>query len=153
MTDRVLAVRKWIVVVLLIGMSLLGLDQFTPSRDGRAPPPQSERRGEDITESFNRAADRTQVMGAGIVAKMLNDDDDGSRHQRFVLRLASGQTLLVAHNIDLAPRVAPLDVGDRVAFNGEYIWNQKGGTLHWTHHDPANRHTDGWLERDGRRFQ
>ena len=98
-------------------------------------------------------ANNTQVQGTGSVARILADDNDGSRHQRFILRLKSGQTILVAHNIDLAPRVDNLKVGDTVQFNGEYIWNEKGGLVHWTHHDPAGRHVGGWLKHNGRVFQ
>jgi len=94
-----------------------------------------------------------QVEGSGTVARILPDDNDGSRHQRFVLELDSGQTLIVAHNIDLAPRIDDLEVGDRVAFFGEYEWNSRGGVIHWTHHDPQGRHVGGWLEKDGRRYQ
>lgn len=94
-----------------------------------------------------------QVEGSGTVARILSDDNDGSRHQRFVLELDSGQMLMVAHNIDLAPRIDDLDVGDRVAFFGEYEWNSRGGLIHWTHHDPEGRHVAGWLEKDGRRYQ
>lgn len=94
-----------------------------------------------------------QVEGSGTVMRILSDDNDGSRHQRFVLELDSGQTLMVAHNIDLAPRIDDLEVGDRVAFFGEYEWNSRGGVIHWTHHDPQGRHVGGWLEKDGRRYQ
>ncbi|HKY52088.1 MAG TPA: DUF3465 domain-containing protein [Candidatus Limnocylindria bacterium] len=94
-----------------------------------------------------------QVEGEGTVIRVLADDEDGSRHQRFVVRLATGTTLLIAHNIDLAPRVAPLDEGDVVSFNGEYVWNDKGGVVHWTHHDPAGRHPAGWIRREGQVFQ
>ena len=94
-----------------------------------------------------------QVSGQGTVSHILSDDNDGSRHQRFILRLDSGQTLLIAHNIDLAPRVSGLRKGDVVRFYGEYEWNDKGGVIHWTHHDPQGRHADGWLEHEGRRYQ
>jgi hypothetical protein len=94
-----------------------------------------------------------QVRGEGTVIRILPDDNDGSRHQRFIIRLASGRTLLIAHNIDLAPRIPTLRTGDGVAFNGEYEWNDQGGVIHWTHHDPQGRHAAGWLEHDGRRYQ
>ena len=93
------------------------------------------------------------VQGQGEVIKLLPDDHDGSRHQRILLRLPTGGTLLVAHNIDLAPRVAGLQRGDVLEFQGEYIWNDKGGVLHWTHHDPARRHPGGWLRHDGRTYE
>jgi len=53
-----------------------------------------------------------QVRGIGTATRILSDDNDGSRHQRFILRLASGQTVLIAHNIDLAPRISSLSTGD-----------------------------------------
>ncbi len=94
-----------------------------------------------------------QIEGGGVVAKVLPDDNKGSRHQRFIVRLSTGDTILIAHNIDLAPRVAPLDAGDTVTFSGEYVWNPQGGVVHWTHHDPQGRHVDGWIRRNGKTFQ
>ncbi|EGR4210798.1 DUF3465 domain-containing protein [Vibrio cholerae] len=94
-----------------------------------------------------------QVQGFGQVSKVLPDDNDGSRHQNFILKLNSGQTLLVAHNIDLAPRIPNLKVGDSVEFYGEYEWNKKGGVLHWTHKDPQNRHAHGWLKHNGQVYE
>ena len=94
-----------------------------------------------------------QVEGEGVVIKLLPDDLDGSRHQRILLRLAWGGTLLIAHNIDLAPRVEGLGRGDTLRFFGEYEWNDKGGVVHWTHHDPGQRHVDGWLKHEGRTYQ
>jgi hypothetical protein len=90
---------------------------------------------------------------SGIVERVLPDDNSGSRHQRFIVRLASGQTLLIAHNIDLAPRVADLARGDTVSFSGIYETNDKGGVVHWTHRDPSGRHATGWIEHKGQRYQ
>jgi len=87
------------------------------------------------------------------VTRILSDDNDGSRHQRMILRLASGRTLLIAHNIDLAPRVPSLKTGDTLLFYGEYEQNEQGGVIHWTHNDPQGRHVAGWLEHNGRRYQ
>ena len=99
-----------------------------------------------------RAAD-VPVEGEGEVIKLLADDNDGSRHQRFLVRVSPQQTILIAHNIDLAPRVENLRAGDSVSFRGEYAWNPQGGVVHWTHRDPRGRHADGWIEHDGRRVQ
>lgn len=106
-----------------------------------------------LAEAFDKRRSDVQVTGRGFVERVLPDDTRGSRHQRFILRLGSGQSVLVAHNIDLAPRIPSLREGDEVEFNGEYEWNEKGGVLHWTHHDPAGRHEDGWLRHQGRLYQ
>jgi hypothetical protein len=100
----------------------------------------------------NRQSD-LQVQGSGTVLHVLPDDNDGSRHQKFLIELDSGLTLLVAHNIDLAPRIPGLSKGDTVSFYGEYEWTEKGGVMHWTHHDPRGRHADGWLEHAGERYE
>lgn len=100
--------------------------------------------------AFAARASGVWVEVAGEVARLLPDDAQGSRHQRFVLRLASGQSLLVAHNVDLAPRL-PLKVGDALSARGEYAWNPEGGVLHWTHRDPEGRRPGGWIEHAGRR--
>ncbi|MBQ0759727.1 MAG: DUF3465 domain-containing protein [Zhongshania sp.] len=106
-----------------------------------------------LAEAYQNQVSDVQVSGSGRVIKILADDTKGSRHQKFILKLANGQTLLVAHNIDLAPRLDGLRSGDSVKFYGEYEWNKLGGVLHWTHHDPAGRHANGWLEYRGRRYQ
>ena len=86
------------------------------------------------------------------VVHVLPDDNEGSRHQRFLADTADGVTVKVAHNIDLAERV-PLREGDTVTIRGEYEWNDKGGVLHWTHHDPKGWHEDGYIELDGVRYE
>jgi len=106
-----------------------------------------------IARAFASGISNVQVEGEGTVFRVLPDDMNGSRHQRFILELASGQTLLLTHNIDIAPRIAALEVGDSIRFSGEYIWNAKGGLLHWTHHDPKGRHVAGWLVHNGRTYQ
>ena len=106
-----------------------------------------------IGRAFNTGTSHVQVEGEGVVTRILADDLVGGRHQRFVVRLVSGQTVLIAHNIDIAPRVARLQEGDSVRFYGEYVWNEKGGMVHWTHHDPQGRHVAGWLKHNGRTHQ
>lgn len=106
-----------------------------------------------IGRAFAEQTSDVQVEGEGTVIHLLPDDVDGSRHQRFLVQLASGQTLLIAHNIDIAARINGLQEGDTVRFNGEYVWNEKGGVVHWTHHDPKGRHVTGWLQHNGKFFK
>ena len=94
-----------------------------------------------------------QLHGEGQVIKLLPDDNEGSRHQRFIVKLDSGRTLLIAHNIDLASRIDTLRTGDTVAFHGEYEWTRKGGVMHWTHRDPLGRHEGGWIKHRGKTYQ
>lgn len=106
-----------------------------------------------IEAAYESRQSDVQVEGVGRVVKVLPDDTKGSRHQKFILELGSGRTVLVAHNIDLAPRIPGLREGDQVGFYGEYEWNERGGVVHWTHHDPQGRHADGWLKHDGKLYQ
>ena len=106
-----------------------------------------------LTAAFENRQSNIQVQGGGRVSRVLADDNEGSRHQRFIVQLASGQTVLVAHNIDLADRVASIKSGDLVDFHGEYEWNERGGVIHWTHRDPQGSHVDGWIKHGGRTYQ
>jgi hypothetical protein len=40
-----------------------------------------------------------------------------------------------------------------VSFSGEYVWNDKGGMIHWTHRDPRKRHRPGWIRHNGVLYQ
>jgi hypothetical protein len=102
-----------------------------------------------IARAFTAHSSGVEVSGQGVVTRVLADDNQGDRHQRFILRLGSGQTLLFAHNIDIAPRLASLKPGSVVAFRGIYEYNAQGGLVHWTHHDPSGEHPTGWLKYDG----
>lgn len=143
--------RRALLFVVLVAGIWVGYEQSSRGPDG-ASPGTSVRgpRGATVPSSWQAGQ---QVSGEGIVTRVLPDDNEGSRHQRFILRLDSGRTLLVAHNIDLAARIDALDVGDSVAFHGEYEPNDRGGVIHWTHHDPRGVHPGGWLEHEGRRYE
>ena len=106
-----------------------------------------------IADAFARRKSNIQVTGEGTVVKLLKDDNDGSRHQKFIVSLRSGQTVLIAHNIDLAPRIDAIQRGDNIQFSGEYEWSHKGGVIHWTHRDPRGKHLAGWLKHNGKVYQ
>lgn len=106
-----------------------------------------------VVEAFERKQSDVWVEGTGEVVKLLADDNKGARHQKFLVRINAQQTLLFAHNIDLAPRVDALKVGDRLEFKGEYVFNPKGGVVHWTHRDPQGQHFGGWLKHNGQVYE
>ena len=98
-----------------------------------------------LAELFATKKSDVQVQGQGTVIAILADDNKGTRHQRFIIKLANKQSLLIAHNIDLAPKINDLSIGNFIEFFGEYEWNDKGGIIHWTHYDPEGKHIDGWI--------
>lgn len=100
-------------------------------------------------EAFSNKRSDIQVRQIGTIIKVLPDDSIGSRHQRIIIEMINDQTLLISHNVDLAPRVINPVAGGKLKFYGEYEWNPEGGVVHWTHSDPAKVHIDGWLEYEG----
>ncbi len=106
-----------------------------------------------VDSAYENRASNVNVEGQGTIVKVLADDNQGSRHQKFLVKVASGKTLLFAHNIDLAGRVENIQIGDQVAFKGEYVFNPKGGVIHWTHHDPRGEHVAGWIKHHGNTYQ
>lgn len=105
-----------------------------------------------LMEAWEQGLSEFKIRCTGVVVRKLPDDLFGSRHQRFILKLATGQTLLVAHNIDLAPRVARLRVRDKLIINGEYIWNEEGGIMHLTHRNPSGSGFHGWIRKNGKSY-
>lgn len=106
-----------------------------------------------IVQAFERKQSDIFVEGSGTVKKLLPDDNKGSRHQKFLVTISDKQTLLFAHNIDLAPRIDDIAVGDVVSFKGEYVYNPKGGVMHWTHHDPKGDIQGGWIKHNGKTYE
>jgi uncharacterized protein DUF3465 len=106
-----------------------------------------------LANAYRNHQSRVEVCGRGVISRVLKDDLEGSRHQRFIVRLPPGRTLLIAYNIDLAPRIDGLRAGSPIEFTGEYEWNGQGGVVHWTHHDPGGRHPAGWIRYEGRVYQ
>jgi hypothetical protein len=165
--------RNLLAVLLILGLAWLAFDRFgegsapspasapgTMTAGARAPVSGGEAESATasagdaaIADAFRQQRSDVPVSGEGVVTRVLADDRDGSPHQRFLLELGNGQIVLVAHNIELAPRIEGLRVGDRVGFAGEYVWNDKGGLVHWTHRDPRGGHPAGWLRHAGRLYQ
>ena len=142
--------KKVLIAIMALVGAYYAIEHSAPVSQGS---PASQPANAELIRAIGERRTAYQVQGSGTVTRVLSDDNDGSRHQRFILKLESGQTLLVAHNIDLAPRINRLDPGDTVSFFGEYEWNDRGGVIHWTHHDPGAQHVDGWIEHNGKRYK
>jgi len=73
-----------------------------------------------------------------------------AEHEEFRAQ-TSGGPIEVIDNVDLAPRI-PVRPGDRIEVCGEMV--RDPGTpvpiVHWTHHDPAHRHPDGFIRFRGK---
>ncbi len=144
--------KKWLLLVVL-AFAIYGVLDEKGALTGSASSEQGAASDAQLTQLFEQRKSDVQVRGQGVVVKVLSDDLKGSRHQRFILELGTGRTVLIAHNIDLAPRINGLREGDQVEFHGEYEWNEQGGVVHWTHHDPRGSHQGGWLRHNGDTYQ
>lgn len=172
-----ISVGAIVVVVVIVGMKLLGGPDLTGllTGDGSSTPQAASNASESTTAPAQPRATRTAAETATAdesairelidsrtsgemvelraeIVKLLPDDNEGSRHQRILLSLQTGGTMLVAHNIDLAERI-PAEEGDWITVYGQYEWNDKGGVLHWTHHDPKNWREGGWIEHAGVKYE
>lgn len=105
----------------------------------------------EVIQAQDSHRKKVEVTFTAPVYKMLPEDTRGIEHQRFLVSLSNGTTVLVAHNTDLAPMV-PIHEGDSVTLHGEYIWNRRGGIMHYTHHS-TNRHESGYIDFAGQRYQ
>lgn len=150
---------KWFKVGLASGdmdscdtFSQTSISNFSGASPAPAVAPTSNDSSEVLAAYKSQQSD-VQVRGNAVVSRLLADDNEGSRHQKFIIKLANGLSVLVAHNIDLAPKITQLKTGDSVEYYGEYEWNERGGVLHWTHEDPGGRHEAGWLKHQGKIYQ
>lgn len=143
---------KGLIVYVVAAALVYGYAQDWEFRIPATDAPTAETAG-NLQQAFELRLSDVQVEGQGTVVRTLRDDLEGSRHQKMILRVAGGQTVLISHNIDLAPRVRDVKKGDTIEFYGEYEWNSQGGVIHWTHHDPAQQHVGGWLKHNGQTYQ
>ncbi len=73
------------------------------------------------------------------------------QHERFDVQTACGRAEVI-DNVALAPRV-PVHTGDRIEVRGILVHDPgKPPIVHWTHHDPAHRHPDGFIRFQGRTY-
>ncbi|WP_374078674.1 DUF3465 domain-containing protein [Bdellovibrio bacteriovorus] len=106
----------------------------------------------DIVRAVNDQRRVNFVEGGGmVVTKVLPDDNNGLKHQKWVVRLSNGKTMQAVYNSDMCPRV-PVKVGDVIAMGGMFLWTNTGALLHWLHHDPRGNRPDGYVFVNGKYY-
>ena len=104
-----------------------------------------------VQDAFRDHQSGMMVEVTGNVVRILRDDKDDRRNQKFIIRLTNGQSLLVIHDQVAGERV-PVAINDSVLVRGKYQWSETGGTLIFTRRDHSLHRLHGWIEHQGRRY-
>jgi hypothetical protein len=109
-----------------------------------------------VYDAWREQRSYVEVTAQGSAAQLLGIRTGPSgAHEGFLLHLRGaegrGLTVKVEDNIDITGPV-PLQSGDDVEVRGEYIYNSRGGIIHYTHHDPRGAHPPGYIRVRGRTY-
>lgn len=87
------------------------------------------------------------------VVKVLEDDQEDIKHQKWLVRLPSNHTLLAIYNIDYYERV-PIQEGDEISLAGELGHNDQTGKpfIHWLHLDDTGKRPYGYVKLKGKYY-
>lgn len=96
--------------------------------------------------AFHRRESNVWVVLRASVIRILPDEYGRYQHQRFIVQCSSGQTILITNDVSVGSRV-PVRPGDHVGVRGQYVWNDHGGLVHFTH---GGGHSGGWILDNGR---
>lgn len=102
-----------------------------------------------VYDAWRAERSNVEVTAEGSVARVLGVREGPSgMHEGFLLHLRGagghGLTVRIEDNVDITGRI-PLQPGDDVAVKGEYVYDPRGGLIHYTHHDPRGRHPSGYV--------
>lgn len=99
----------------------------------------------DIEYALEHKISNIVLISRGRVIRILDDDETGTPHQRFIMEAHPSHTVLVVNNVERAYRV-PIKVGDVVEVKGNFVYNKYGGLIHETHHhEEPDHHEDGYI--------
>ena len=98
-------------------------------------------------------ADHAQVEGEGEVVFFVSHDPGAVNLQKFLVRLDSGKTMLIVHDTARSKRIADLNLGDQVAFCGEYFYGQNGDEIRVDEPTPDGQPGNGWVKHKGQTYR
>jgi Protein of unknown function (DUF3465) len=109
-----------------------------------------------VYQSWAQQRSNVEVTASGSVAKVLGTRRGPSGvHTGFLLHLRGaegrGLTVRVEDNVDLTGPI-PIRAGDDVEVRGEYIYDPRGGLIHYTHRDPRGRRAGGYVRIGNRMY-
>ena len=133
------------VVALAVAFALPGC-RAAPASDGNG----------DVYDAWRAQRSRVEVTASGSVARYLGVRSGRSgAHEGFLLHLRGaagrGLTVRVETNVDITG-IVPLSEGEDVVVRGEYVYDARGGIVHYTHRDPRGRHPGGWVQAGGKLY-
>jgi hypothetical protein len=110
----------------------------------------------DVYDAWRAHRSYVQVTASGSVARVLGTRlGPAGEHEGFLLHLSGaegrGLTVRVEDNTDLTGPI-PLQAGEDAIVSGEYIYDPRGGIIHYTHRDPRGRHPSGYVRVNGRLY-
>jgi len=109
-----------------------------------------------VYDAWRAGRSHIEVTASGSVARVLGQRQGPSGdHEGFLVHLRGadghGLTVRVEDNVDITGPLTLKD-GDDVVVRGEYIYDPRGGLIHYTHHDPRGRHVPGYVRVNGRLY-
>ncbi len=110
-----------------------------------------------VYDAWRAGRSHGEVTASGSVVRILGTrvGPSGS-HEGFLLHLRGaagrGLTVRIEDNVDLTGPI-PLHPGEEVEVRGEYIYDSRGGLIHYTHRDPRGRHVAGYVRAGGNLYQ
>lgn len=110
-----------------------------------------------IYDAWRSNRSHLEVTAEGSVARRLGTRVGRSgTHEGFLLHLTGaagrGLTVRVEDNVDITGPI-PLTEGAEVEVRGEYIFDRRGGIIHYTHRDPRGRHSAGYVRVNDKFYQ
>lgn len=93
------------------------------------------------------------VESVGRIVKILDDQITPYPAQVILIRLSSGQKLIIKHDINLGSALPTLKKAEALQFKGIYKWNDRGGMILSTHKNNDFPKHSGWLKYDDKIYQ